>query len=58
MEGSVALVVEAAPLGPMQTLVGLADRLAKSLAGAVDVRAVGVEDELDFRCRGCHHRLG
>ena len=48
----------AAPLGPMQTLAALADRLAKPLARAVDVRAVGVVDELDFGCRGCHHGLG
>ena len=57
MEGAVTLVVEAARLGPMQTLAALADHLAKSLAGAVDVRAVGVVDELDFGCRGFHHRL-
>ena len=48
----------AAPLGPMQTLVGLADRLAKPLARAVDVRAVGVVDELDFGWGGWHQRLG
>ena len=48
----------AAPLGPLETLAALGDRLAKPLARVVDVWAVGVVDELDFGGCGWHWRLG
>jgi len=47
VEGSVALVLAAAPLGPMQTLAALADRLAKPLAPLQqgELRCIFVESQ-------------
>ena len=50
--------IVAAPFGPLQSLAALAVGLAKAIARAVDVWAVGVVDELDFGCGRWHCRLG
>ena len=50
--------IVAYPLCPLEAAAVFGDRFAKPHACVLDVGTVGIVDELDFGCRGCHHRLG